>query len=189
MNKKISPLIFVAVLTFFSTSVFAQLKWQFVTSKKVAYEENRDEAIEKALKKWNATEPSDDLRYHFNKVDLNGDGKSDAIVFVSGNSICGSGGCRMLIFKGDGKNYSLVTEMSVSRPPVFVGAMKTKGWNDLLMEVSGGGIKPYFASLKFDGKSYLKNPTVAPALPKRSRAKFIEYLSGIESYDSGFPFN
>ena len=128
------------------------------------------------------------MRYHYNKVDLNRDGKLDAIVLVSGDSVCGTGGCEVLIFKGDGKNYSLITEMSVSHPPVFVGRTKTKGWSDLLMEVYGGGIKPYFASLKFDGKTYPENPTVEPALPKRSRAKFVEYLSGIESIDSGFSF-
>lgn len=188
---KTTFLFFAAVLFAFSFSpaISAQQKWQFVTSKKVIYEKNPDEAIEKVLKKWNKIEPSDDLSYHFNRVDLNGDGKADAIVFVSGSSVCGSGGCRMLILKGDSKNYSLITEMSVSRPPLFVGATKTKGWNDLLMEVSSvgvAGIKTYFASLKFDGKTYPENPTVEPSLPKRSRAKFVEYLSGIETYDTGF---
>ncbi len=165
----------------------AQKKWQFITSKKVGYLKNSDEQLEKVLRKWNeAAAPSADLRYHYNTADLNGDGKADAIVFVSGNSICGTGGCQVLIFKGDGKNYALVTEMSVSHPPVFVGATKTNGWRDLVMEVYGGGIKPYFASLKFDGKTYPENPTVELALPKKSKAKFIEYLSGIEDYETGF---
>ena len=175
----------IAVL--FSTTIIAQQKWQFVTSEKVAYLKTPDESLEKVLHKWNENAASEDLRYHYNTVDLNSDGKLDAIVFVSGDSICGTGGCEVLIFKGDGKNYSLLTEMSVSRPPIFVGAMKTKGWSDLVMEVYGGGIKSYFAVLKFDGKSYPENPTVEPALPKRSRAKFVEYLSEIEDYTTGFP--
>lgn len=171
----------------FSTTLKAQQKWQFATSKKVVYLKTPDESLEKALRKWNETDVSENLRYHYNTVDLNDDSKLDAIVFVSGDSICGTGGCEVLIFKGDGKNYTLLTEMSVSRPPVFVGTTQTKGWKDLLMQVSGGGIKSYYAVLKFDGKSYPENPTVEPALPKRSRAKFIEYLSEIEDYNTGFP--
>ena len=182
-------LLFVIVLFAFSASVYSQKSWQFVTSKKVEYLKTSDKVLEKALHKWNrAVETTEDLRYHYNTIDLNGDGKLDAIVFVSGNSVCGTGGCEVLIFKGDGKDYELITEMSVSHPPVFVGRTKTKGWSDLLMEVYGGGIKSYFASLKFDGKSYPENPTVEPALPKRNRAKFIEYLSGIENLETGFAF-
>jgi hypothetical protein len=54
------------------------------------------------------------------------------------------------------------------------------------MYVSGGGIKPYYSLLKFDGKTYPENPTVEPEIPKRTRVKGIEYLSGIDSYDTGF---
>jgi len=54
------------------------------------------------------------------------------------------------------------------------------------MNVSGGGIKPYYSLLKFDSKTYPENPTVEPEIPKRRRVKGIEYLSGIGSYDTGF---
>ena len=176
------------VACLFPATIAAQQKWQFVTAKKVAYLKIRNQSLEKALHKWNENAPDDDLRYHYNTVDLNGDGKLDAIVLVSGQSVCGTGGCEVLIFKNDGEDYSLITEMSVSHAPVFVGATRTKGWNDLVMEVYGGGLKPYFASLKFDGQTYPENPTVEPPLPKQSRAKFVEYLSGIENYNSGFTF-
>lgn len=182
---KINLLILCAVLLAVSLPVGAQQKWRFVTSKKVAYLKKRDAALEKAIRQLEQVEPGEEVRYHYNTVDLNGDDKLDAVVFVSGSTVCGTGGCPVLIFKGDGRVYSLITEMSVSRAPIFVGVTRTKGWNDLMMEVYGGGIKPYFALLKFDGKTYPDNPTVEPALPKRSRAKFIEYLSGIETYDTG----
>jgi hypothetical protein len=98
--------------------------------------------------------------------------------------ICGTGGCRILIFKGVGKNYSLITEMSVSRPPVWVTSTKTQGWSDLIFYNSGGGTKPFYSLLKFDGKTYPENPTVEPTISQK--IKSVEYLAGIDYYDTGF---
>lgn len=187
--RKLRFLILICLISFAATQISAQAKWQFVTSKKVAFLKTRDPNLEKALRKWNGGDggsSSEPFRYHYNTIDLNGDGKLDALVDISSPSYCGSGGCPILVFKGDGKNFVLVTEMSVSHSPVFVAETRTKGWSDLLMEVYGGGAKPYFALLRFDGKTYPENPTVEPALPKKSRAKFVEYLSGIESVETGF---
>ena len=40
----------------------------------------------------------------------------------------------------------------------------TKGWHNIAVRVQGGGITPgYFAELRFDGKTYPKNPSVPPA--------------------------
>jgi len=164
----------------------AQKSSEPIITKKVGYSKTRDKQLDEAIRKWNGADGTDEIRYHFNKVDLNGDGNLDAVVSVLQQSSCGTGGCPMLVFKSAGKDYELVTEMSVSRPPIIVLPTKTKGWNDLVMFVSGGGIKPYYSLLKFDGRSYPENPTVAPKLPKGSKIKGVEYLSGIETYDTGF---
>ena len=49
---------------------------------------------------------------------------------------------------------------------------------------AGGGIKPYYALLKFNGKTYPENPTGEPEIGRK--LKVIEYLSGIDTYDTGF---
>src|ERR1700676_2125153 len=41
-----------------------------------------------------------DKTFRFALEDLNGDGRADAIVLMSGPPWCGSGGCTMLIFQG-----------------------------------------------------------------------------------------
>ena len=188
MNKINLKIFFAAIVCVFplSNSADAQKRPEPTITKEVGYSKTPDKVLEKAVGKWKDAEADDEVRYHFNKVDLNGDGKLDAVVFASGDSICGTGGCRMLIFKSAGNDFELVTDMAVSRPPLVVLSTKTKGWNDLVLFVSGGGAKPYYSLLKFDGKSYPENPTVEPEIPKRKKVKGIEFLSGIELYDTGF---
>jgi hypothetical protein len=188
MNKTYSKTFFLIIVSIFllSDTAFTQKKLQPTITENVVYLKKRDKILEKAIRQWIGTDVSNEVRYHYNKVDLNGDGKLDAIVFASGYPLCGSGGCVMLIFKGVKVGFQLITEMSVSRPPLIVLSTKTKGWNDLVMRVSGGGIKPFYSLLKFNGKSYPENPTVEPEIPKKGRLEGVEYLSGIERYDTGF---
>jgi hypothetical protein len=97
-------------------------------------------------------------------TDLNGDGKLEAIVHLTNNDWCGSGGCTTLVLARDGDSWRLVTEIGITRPPIRVLTTKSNGWHSLAVWVQGGGIQPgYEAELRFDGKAYPTNPTVAPA--------------------------
>ena len=169
-----------------ATAIDGQRRNEPIITKTVKHETKENTAIKEAIYGWKGTNNVDEIRYHYNKVDLNGDGQLDAVVSILNQMSCGTGGCPMLIFRGNGGNYQLLTEMSVSRPPLIVLSTKTNGWNDLVMFVSGGGIEPYYSLLKFDGKIYPENPTVEPQIPKRRKVKGIEYLSGIETYETGF---
>jgi hypothetical protein len=188
MNKIYLKIFFllIAPIFFLCGAAYSQKVLEPTINKKVEYQKTPDKQIEKVIRGWRGTDSIDEVRYHYNKVDLNGDGILDAIVFASGNSLCGSGGCRILILKGVSTDFQLITEMTVSRPPLIALSTKTKGWSNFAMRVSGGGIKPYYALLKFNGKSYPKNPTVEPEIPRKGNVRGIEFLSGIESYDTGF---
>lgn len=99
-------------------------------------------------------------------ADLNGDGNPEAIVYLTSNDWCGSGGCTMLILKQDGDSWRLLTEVSITKPPIRVLGKKSNGWRDVGVWVQGGGIQPGFeAQLRFDGKMYPANPSTAPARP------------------------
>jgi uncharacterized protein YxeA len=184
MKKIIQNLFAVIVMLAATLTVIAQQSQKPVVTKKNNYLRMRDAKLEKALRAWSNGET--DFRYHYNKVDLNSDGKDDVIVFISGASYCGSGGCNVLILKGTASGFDLLSKMSVSRPPIWVAATRTKGWSDLLFHNTGGGVKAFYSLLKFNGKTYPANPTVQPALPKNSKTSFVEYLSDIERYDTGF---
>jgi hypothetical protein len=54
--------------------------------------------------------------------------------------------------------------MTITNPPIRVLDQKLNGWHSLGVWVQGGGIQPgYEAELRFNGKSYPKNPSVPPA--------------------------
>jgi hypothetical protein len=101
-------------------------------------------------------------RYYYDRVDLNGDGNSEALVYLSGSYTCGSGGCMMLVLTPAGQRYQMVSKMTLVQAPVIVSEEKSAGWNDLVLEVSGGGAEKHYARMQFDGSAYPGNPSTAP---------------------------
>jgi hypothetical protein len=99
-------------------------------------------------------------------VDLNGDGVKDALVLLQGPDWCGTGGCTLLIFQGVGQKFKSISSSTLIRGPLLISDHKTKGWRDLVVEVSGGGMAPKKVAMKFNGHKYPSNPSVLPALPK-----------------------
>ena len=105
-----------------------------------------------------------DTRYYVAFVDLQDNGSKDALVYLTGNGWCGSGGCTTLVLMPSGPKYVLVTKIIITRPPIRVLRTKSNGWHDLVIHVQGGGVvHGYDAKLQFDGKSYPISPTVPPA--------------------------
>lgn len=135
----------------------------------ISAEKTPDAALEKAILQtipdYNPESPEREVRYFYNRVDLNADGKPEVIVFLLGSYICGTGGCDTLIFQTEGDGYRLVSDIPLSRSPILVSPNRTHGWNDLIMYVVGGGItRGYYVKLQFDGRTYPDNPTVLPKM-------------------------
>jgi hypothetical protein len=102
-------------------------------------------------------------RYSAGLIDLNGDGTPEVMVHITGQSLCGTGGCLTLVLSS---SYQVIGRITISRPPILVFRRKSKGWRDIGVWVEGGGIEPgHFSELSFDGKSYPNNPSVLPARP------------------------
>ena len=103
-------------------------------------------------------------RYSAAFTDLRGDGIQEALVYLTSDGWCGSGGCTMLVLAPRGSSYTLVTKTTITRLPIRVLTTKSNGWFDLAVRVQGGGIPfGYEAELSFDGKTYPPNPSVLPA--------------------------
>jgi hypothetical protein len=103
-------------------------------------------------------------KYSASFVNLSGEGKEDVVVYLTGQSWCGSGGCTTLILAPRDSSYRVVTKITITRPPIRVLATRSNGWHDISVRVQGGGIQPgYEALLSFDGKSYPRNPSTPPA--------------------------
>lgn len=101
-------------------------------------------------------------------ADLNGDGRKEVFIFLTGADYCGSGGCTLVIVSPHGNGYRTVMRATVTQLPIRLLPTSTNGWRDVGVMVEGGGItRPYEARLRFNGRRYPSNPTVPPAIPLR----------------------
>ena len=102
-----------------------------------------------------------DTKYFLAQHDLNADGLEEKIVYVTGSSICGSGGCQLYLLTPYRNSFHIIGNVSIARPPIRLLNSYSHGWRDLSVHVSGGGIHPGFdAHLKYDGKGYPANPSL-----------------------------
>ena len=96
-------------------------------------------ALEKAIKAWTKESTIPTYKYAF--VDLNDDGNGDAVVLITDNQYCGSGGCSFVIFRGMAGGFKLVSSSTITREPILLLPEKKKGWHTLSVLISGGGAK------------------------------------------------
>ena len=131
-------------------------------------------------------EQTGDTRYFAKAIDLNGDGRPEVVVHLAGPMVCGTGGCDTLVLSPEGPGLRLVTRISVTRPPIVAAETTSDGWRDLVVHVSGGGILPgQDALLRFDGRTYPENPTVAPAQPVEGSVQGMMLIEPFQSYTEG----
>lgn len=146
--------------------------------KYICSETKRDIKLERALiKEFELDSYQDNVRYYYNKVDLNGDGIDEIFVYLVGPSMCGTGGCSGAVFKQGGQEYSLLSKFSLVNNPVIISNSKTKGYRDIVMNVYGGGIESFFALLKYNGITYPSNPSIQPKLKAWTKVEGIAIVA------------
>jgi hypothetical protein len=167
-----------------SSQVLAQVNQRLTSIRginldKVQYipsETSGDAELNKAIIKWITSTggnfTNEDFRrlsYYYNRVDLNGDGKLEVLVYlVGGSPSCGTGGCHTLIFKTVGTGYDLVSEIGLTRLPIIVTERKTNGWKDLIILTVGGGARANYWLVRFNGRTYPENPGSGSEVPSNS---------------------
>jgi hypothetical protein len=183
-----------ALVLFAAPALRAQSGPRPVVTGQVKPEEARDARLEAAIRDPDGDGRPDNIdaggtfwtNYYYNRVDLNGDGRPEVLVYLFGSYTCGSGGCNTLVFRQDGEGYKLVSEISLTHNPVVVSERRTNGWNDLIFLVAGGGARAHYAVLRFDGRTYPNNPTSRPAAPLKAPARGRAYLVGSGEKETGF---
>ncbi|GDY25291.1 membrane protein [Agarivorans sp. Toyoura001] len=141
-----------------------------------------DPEVEAALKQYfklHRTELNG-TKYQWWKFDLNGDGKDEIISYVDW---CGSGGCSLLIFEAKDNNHRFLSKTTLVHTPFFLATSSNARWQDLLIQVSGGGATPGLRLLRFDGLSYPLNPSVQPEAPSPAPLSGITFQA--EAFSSG----
>lgn len=106
-------------------------------------------------------------RYQYARLDLNGDGKRDALVLFNlpHNYWCGWSGCTLTIFEATDNNFTVLSETSRIRGPLVVGGTSTEGWHDIGVRVSGTGHAAHNVVLRYNGLGYPDNPLNEAPLP------------------------
>ena len=122
-------------------------------------------------------------RYIYSRVDLNGDGREEVLVYLLGSIFCGTGGCNLLLFEQGDEGYSLVNNFPISRTPVTVSTEKASGWSHLVRPESGGGALPSYVVHTFDGEKYVEGER----LPGDAAPEGTQYLAGEFTFEDGIP--
>ncbi len=113
----------------------------------------------------------DDTRYARAFVDLNGDGKKEAIVFLMGRWWCGSGGCATLVLTPEAATWRVVAMVVTTDTPIRVLTARSKGWRNITVWTHDPGAPPYEAELQFDGTTYPLSPRIP--VGKNARGKVV----------------
>ena len=121
-----------------------------------------------------ARENYGDTSYVAAFADLNSDGRDEALVSLQSGLFCGSGGCALYIYTPQGSSWREVAELTIVNAPVRLLSTRSRGWRDLSVLVRGGGIEiPYEARIRFDGRTYASNPSLAPRLRGRAPGRVL----------------
>ena len=99
------------------------------------------------------------------RADLNGDGRAEAIAYVEGPTVCGSGGCNVAVLTPTARGWRLIGGISVARRPLRLLDTRTAGWRDLGVTIGGGGGRSGLAQVRFGRGRYRGNPTLAAPVP------------------------
>ncbi|HEV2817212.1 MAG TPA: hypothetical protein VGW40_08335 [Allosphingosinicella sp.] len=121
-----------------------------------------------------ARENYGDTSYVAAFADLNGDGREEALVSLYSGLFCGSGGCALFIYTPAGNSWREVAELTIVNAPVRLLDTRSRGWRDLAVHVRGGGMEiPYEARIRFDGRTYASNPSMAPRIRGRAPGRVL----------------
>ncbi|QZE15627.1 hypothetical protein K4L44_07285 [Halosquirtibacter laminarini] len=98
--------------------------------------------------------PTKDLKFSYENIDLNGNGKPECFVGIPNGYYCGSGGCTFFLMD---EKLDLKQQFSVSDVPFRVLKSSHDGWNDLVIMSNG---RPHLMIYK--NGHYPSNPSVEP---------------------------
>ena len=113
--------------------------------------------------------PDSETRYRAAFIDLNDDGRREAVVLMDGPYWCGSGGCSLWVLTPRGRSWRMVTQATIMNPPIRVLPSRRHGWSELSAMVDDVAGPHYEARLSVNGRL---NPTVA-RLPEPSNGRVI----------------
>ncbi len=117
-------------------------------------------------------------QYDFVRVDLNHDGRLDALVHLTApyGRWCEARGCSLLVFEAESDGFSLAGQINPVRAPVFIEkephSFDETDWKSIVVRVSGTSHKAKNVRLFFDENGYPNDPTMISAMPYFEMQKY-----------------
>jgi hypothetical protein len=118
--------------------------------------------LRKAVERYRLSKQRNASQIDFAGADLNGDGRSEALVLFSGSDWCLRTGCSLVIFQEEETGFRPVSHITRIRPPVLIGPDSNFGWRDLIANTGGGPAPIRTVRLGFTGKGYPINALLQP---------------------------
>lgn len=112
------------------------------------------------------TKETKTTRYSSAFVDLRDDETQEAVVYLTSDGWCGSGGCTMLVLAPDGSSYKVVARIPTVRLPIWTLTTKSNGWRDIR-------VSRRVPVLTFDGKAYRSNPSVSSRVNSKVQGEIV----------------
>lgn len=100
--------------------------------------------------------------YYSAFVDLNGDGRREALAYVVGPDRC-SDGCDLYVLAPHGDRFDAISRIPAARTPLYVLHDRHRGWRDLsvaTLDDAGGSADQRMA---YAGSGYMPVPGAAPS--------------------------
>lgn len=94
-------------------------------------------------------------------LDLDADGKKDALVLFNDMNFCGgsgAGGCSLFAFHCNASKCNPWFNIDIVNPPFYISDVRTKGLPDFIGALAGLDGAGKFSILKYDGKAYPISP-------------------------------
>ncbi len=99
---------------------------------------------------------ADGLAYAYGTADLNDDEREEYFVYLSGQSVCGTDGCNLLVLEPAGDGFRKIGSLAAVNLPVGTLATSSQGYRDIGVTV-GGGLETGVAKIPFQGGAYAAN--------------------------------
>lgn len=115
------------------------------------------------------------LRYYSTFVDLNGDGKREAVAYVVGPDGCADG-CDLYVLARDGARYKTIARIPTSRAPLYELDHRDQGWHDLLVTTLGAAGGTRRQRMQYAGGGYV--PVDDNSADDAARTPLIPNLDG-----------
>jgi hypothetical protein len=152
-KSKLLPLS-MAVIFFLPFQWAAVAQAQTIQTEDIASETTPDSQLENTLRRNYPNAGA--ATYQYNRVDLNEDGESEVLAFLSSPAYCGSAGCSILLLQRSGQGYRILTEFHGYALPIVVSDQTTNGWHDLIAEDSDVLDQGSYYRWQFNGNVYVE---------------------------------